>query len=234
MSNLIFFHGDKGGTGKSFSCSVFLDRIYQNAKYSVIDADMRNPDIYNSYGNSMSVNVMPLTNHDEWVDFFDYIEEQHKSDKNVVVSLPSQAGDIIEQEKELFISFMKEVKMKFFLVWVMNRQNDSIRLLNSALKCLPKTEKTLVVLNGFYGKEDQFSRWKDLEMRNKLLSDNGVEVFLPELHHAIVDILLCSEEIPLLPYSEAIVSGNLSTMRKLELGNWLKKAHSCFDYILAK
>ncbi len=231
MSDLIFFHGDKGGTGKSFACTAFLDRVYTDSNYCVIDADLRNPDISHSYGKSMDVNVMPLTTHDEWVDFFDYIEDRHNDSKTVVVSLPSQAGDILEQEKELFLAFMKEIKMSFTLVWVMNRQIDSIRLFNRALKALPKPKKILVILNGFFGKEEHFNRWKELEMRKKILADNGVEVYFPELNSKLVDTLLCSEKDSMLPYTEAISSGRLKTMGKLELGTWLKNAHACFDIL---
>ena len=230
MPDLTLFHGDKGGTGKSFACSVFLDTVYQKEQYSVIDADLRNPDIHYNYGHCMPVEVMALTNHEEWRQFFGKVEEQHQQNKHVVVSLPSQAGDIIDKEQSLFKALKDDMQFTLKLVWVMNRQKESIRLLDHALKTLPKPEKLLIVLNGFYGQQSQFNRWNELSLRKKLLKEQAEETYLPELHYAIVDQLFAGEK-PLLPYSDILTKNELNTINRIELKNWLKTAHACFDSI---
>jgi cellulose biosynthesis protein BcsQ len=41
-----FFHGDKGGSGKSFAAMAFVDWLVERRKRTplVVDADMRNAD----------------------------------------------------------------------------------------------------------------------------------------------------------------------------------------------
>ncbi|MGI0118556.1 hypothetical protein [Zooshikella sp. RANM57] len=224
MSNIIFFHGDKGGVGKSFAANLFIDFQVnlKQAKPIVIDADSRNPDVARVWHKLVDVIPVNLHRHEGWMDLMDIMADNPKLD--LIVSLPAGVGGVIRREAATFKEALRTLKRQFILYWVMNRLKDSIILLKEAQQDLGDiTYKKAIIKNGFYGDEDKFYRWENSQTRQEFLNTGGAEIFLPELHERVTD------KIHNLPFSHAISNSDLKFSEKNELQRWLAHAHKIIN-----
>lgn len=88
-----FFHGDKGGVGKSFLCKSWIDYLLsRNIQVTPIDCDTRNPDIDRLFSPYTDVKMVDLNEEDGWSALFDFIA---KAQGNIAISLPAGIGNKI-------------------------------------------------------------------------------------------------------------------------------------------
>src|SRR5260363_128286 len=70
--SVILFHGDKGGVGKSWTCSIFLDWLVKcKLPVTLVDGDTRNPDVSRMFSDLMPTLNANLRIHDGWMDLPD-------------------------------------------------------------------------------------------------------------------------------------------------------------------
>jgi hypothetical protein len=244
MNKVIFFHGDKGGVGKSFSCSVYLDYILygkgqaeieesSSAPPVVIEADPRNPDIYRFLKNNYDVKrigLLDLKNHEGWMDLADVISE-HK-DVEIIINLPAGAGQSIHEEIGLLSQVFEEFDRQVWVVWTMSRLLDSVALLEVAMndfKRIPQV-KWLALKNGFFGGAHQVYRWETSDLRKRCIQSGNIEHYLPELHERVVDVVFPETGDPV-PFSLALQKETLKFSVRIELERWLKDASLVFDAV---
>ena len=223
MSNkgkLILFHGDKGGIGKSFMASIYIDYLLSSVKKDqviVVESDTRNPDVARLFLQHVRVENIDLKLHDGWMELADLLADN--PDHEVVVSLPAGIGHFVEEEAAYLTSVLKDLCHTMKVYWPINRLKDSIILLkeflNSPLSDL--SQEIVVIQNGFFGDQRKFVRWSDSKTRKKFLARPGArEAFLPELHERVVDSITG-------PFSMA---EGLKYSEKTELERWIRAAHA--------
>ena len=224
MSKLVFFHGDKGGVGKSFAASSYLDREMAAARAPcVIESDVRNPDVIRMFKGHLDCEKLDLAAHEGWMDLYDAMSE--KPEVDFVVSMPSQIGRRVAEEADGLSCALRAMGRQFVVVWIINRLVDSIRLLKLALDDLQGVDRFLVVKNGFFGAEDRFYRWDNSNLRKEILRSGHAQAYLPELHERVIDRI---SEDPM-PFSVALKDAPLKFSERVELESWIGKAHAAFS-----
>lgn len=235
---VIIFHGDKGGVGKSWTCSVFTDfLVKQQIPVALVDGDTRNPDVSRMFGDSIPVSNANLREHDGWMDLTDFMMAHQ--DKVIVISMPAGIGNELRKEAARFGQTIQMLKRPVSMFWVINRLPDSVNLLNEALAAIGEyLQNKFVVKNLFFGDEGKFSRWDLSETRKRFEKSGGVTVKLTELHERTVDKLYADND-NIMPFSAAVVAVNaadtsphgLTPSENMELICWLQDNHKTFEVL---
>src|SRR5260364_63227 len=127
--SVILFHGDKGGVGKSWTCSIFLDWLVK----CKLPITLRNRDKPKSKCSAIVLDLMPTLNanlriHDGWMDLTDFMMKY--PDKTIVVSMPAGIGTELRKEFSQFIQIIHWLERTLSMFWIINRLPDSVNLLN--------------------------------------------------------------------------------------------------------
>ena len=232
---IIFFHGDKGGVGKSFACSTFIDTLVSHKiAAAVVDGDPRNPDVERMFGEELRVKTANLRSQQGWMDLTDFLVEN--ADLPIIVSLPAGVGGDFAREAADFFEMAGLLKRPVSMFWVINLLPDSINLLNQTLDVVgTKLHTKAVVKNLFFGEEDQFTRWDNSDVRKRFEAIGGKTVCLQKMHDRVVDKLF-ADAAKVAPFSLAVVPINesktssfkLTPSENMELIKWLRKTDAVF------
>jgi hypothetical protein len=233
---VILVDGDKGGVGKSWASCTVLDWLQKlGAPVAAVDADTRNADVHRMFKGTMPVLHANLRDHTGWMDLLDFLVE-HPAEITVV-SLPAGIGDTMKKEAPPFIQNMKMLNRDLGLMWIMNRQADSVNLLNQALTHIGSALSFKVaVKNLMYGDSERFIRWDNSQTKKKFETTGGITIDLTELHERTVDKLTgdsTGQTDVIMPFSHAVmpVSDTKNSVHKLtpsenlELINWIATNH---------
>jgi len=133
-----FFHGDKGGVGKSFVDWL----LTRNMTPLVVDSDMRNPDLARMFS-GVAVTV-DLRQHEGWLELLSQLHESER--EQVVVSLPAGIGAEVTAELPAFFAGLRELRREATLLWILARTPDSINLLRPATAAFGGHARAMVAL----------------------------------------------------------------------------------------
>jgi len=223
-----FFHGDKGGVGKSFVAQSFVDwLVTRGIAPLVIDSDMRNPDLARMFPDAAV--PVDLRQHEGWLELLSLL---HESDREqVVVSLPAGIGAEMTAELPAFFDGLRELGRNATLLWVLARTPDSINLLRSATAAFDGHARAMVALkNLFFGDPAKFGRWNESKTRTAFEDAGGIVVEFPELLDRLVDQTATAN--PPVAFS-AKVDG-LRFGDRAELRRWLEKVDALWGGLAAK
>lgn len=233
---VILVDGDKGGVGKSWASCTVLDWLQAlKVPAAAVDADTRNADVHRMFKGVVPVLHANLRDHTGWMDLFDFLATN--STAITVVSLPAGIGDTMKKEAAPFISNIKMMERDLGLMWVMNRQADSVNLLNQALGHIGSALTFKVaVKNLMYGESERFIRWENSQTKKKFEASGGITIDLTELHERTVDKLTgdsTGQVDVIMPFSQAVMPVNdtkesvhqLTPSENLELINWINTNH---------
>lgn len=178
---ILIFGGDKGGTGKSFGARVAAGWLRKQG-YTVVgyDADSRNGHLSRFYASTSSITRMPLRDSLGWTSMFKLWEEV-EDESVILVDLPGNIGDMVESESERLKLIAEALDRKIIIIWVASEEEDSIWLLDGALK-VAGASQTIFWMNGRFGADPtKFELWQGSKKRNDFLINGGTEAFLPLL-----------------------------------------------------
>lgn len=178
---ILAFGGDKGGTGKSFGARTVAGwlrkRGYPVAGY---DGDSRNGHLSRFYEATLPVSRIVLRDALGWTAMFKQWE-QVPEDSVIVLDLPGNIGDMIESEAARLKLLAESLNRDIINIWVASEEEDSIWLLNSALK-VADASQTIFWMNGRFGADpSKFELWNGSQTRERFVVDGGTEAFLPVL-----------------------------------------------------
>jgi hypothetical protein len=233
---VILVDGDKGGVGKSwFSCTLLDCLLKLAAPTAAVDADTRNADVQRMFRSTMPILQTNLREHTGWMDLLDFLVANPEA--ITVVSLPAGIGDTMKKEAAAFLQNMKMLNRDIGLMWVMNRQADSVNLLNQALGLIGSgLSFKVAVKNLMYGETERFIRWDNSQTKKKFEASGGITIDLTELHERTVDKLTgdsTGQADVVMPFSAAVMPVNdtknsphqLTPSENLELINWINTNH---------
>jgi hypothetical protein len=234
---IILVDGDKGGVGKSWTSCTILDWLLAGKQtVAAVDGDTRNPDVERMFCDSIPVLKANLRIHTGWMDMIDFMVANPAA--IIVVSMPAGIGDTMKKEAAAFINNAEMLGRPLGLVWVMNRQADSVNLLNQALGLIGSALKFKVaVKNLMFGESDKFLRWDGSNTKKQFEKTGGVTIDLTELHERTVDKLMgdsTGKTDVVMPFSQAVMPVNdvsksphdLTPSENLELVTWLRENHN--------
>ena len=241
---VILVDGDKGGVGKSWaSCTVLDWALKLGAPVAAVDADTRNADVHRMFKGMMPVLFANLREHTGWMDLLDFLVANPTA--ITVVSLPAGIGDTMKKEAPSFIQNIKMLNRDLGLMWVMNRQADSVNLLGQALGHIGAALSFKVaVKNLMYGESERFVRWDNSQTKKKFEASGGITIDLTELHERTVDKLTgdsTGQTDVIMPFSHAVMPvtdtkdsvHRFTPSENLELINWINTNHSTLSQYVA-
>jgi hypothetical protein len=232
---IIFVGGSKGGPGKSTVARALADILAQRqVKFTAIDSDTENAQLYRHYGKRLDVQRLDLTDREIMVDFLrdltvkdptkDALKVLSKVPESVIlVDLPSGAEGKLRVFEDEFglLSVLDEMDWDITFVSVMSPIKDSV----NALRLLLELEEghpnahTIAVQNLHFGEDRKFEIFhrsdakKTLQERGLLLTINGLD---PDTYGAIDEKDL--------PFREAAAAGSpLFTVNRGYVFKWLEK-----------
>ncbi|NTB05947.1 hypothetical protein [Agrobacterium tumefaciens] len=241
---IIFVDGDKGGVGKSWtSCSLLDWLLVKKQHVAAVDGDTRNPDVDRMFSGAIPTLKANLRLHTGWMDMLDFIVANPTA--TIVVSMPAGIGDTMKKEAAAFVQNMQMLGRPLGLFWVMNRQADSVNLLNQALGIIGDALKFKVaVKNLMFGDTDKFIRWDGSQTKKQFEKTGGVTIDLTELHERTVDKLLgdsTGQTDVVMPFSQAVMPvadcskspHGLTPSENMELITWLRENHNTLNSVVA-
>ena len=204
MKKIISIDGGKGGTGKSIVASAVLDTALQAGKnVFLVEADTSNPDVGKAYAEVPGAAVCL----DAREGFLELASLIHKTDAEYfVINNPARSGGWTIHGG-LVVNNLERMGAEMSVLWVANRQKDSVELLTDFFSAFPGLP-VWFVLNSYWGTADKFEIWNGSKLRGKIQAAGGGEIQFPDMAdrvaHAMRNARLRWDQIESLDFGELI------------------------------
>lgn len=178
--------GSKGGVGKSFVTLALVDYLRRTeVNVVLIETDTSNPDVMKAVHDEIECASCDLDDVGGWIDFVNFCDV-HK-DSAVVVNTAARSQTGVAQYGGTLASTLDELVRRLVVLWVINRQRDSLELLLKFGASFPNAV-THVVRNGYFGSPDKFTLYRDSQLR-KAVEAQGQSLDFPDLADRVADEL---------------------------------------------
>jgi len=220
---IVLVSGSKGGVGKSLTTMALLDYCSASHKYiKLIDADVNNPDVFRCYGRHTTGEVLDLDDVDGWIQLVNTCDATPF--KMVVVNTPAQSNMAVSKHAAILMNSLRELARPLITLWVINRQRDSLELLNDYMANV--TGGVIhVVCNGYFGEEKKFELYQNSAIRQSVTTLGGKSLFLPDLADRVTDDLY-SKRTTLAEAAQQFKLGD-----RIELQRWRDSVTAMFTEI---
>jgi hypothetical protein len=209
---IIIVSGSKGGVGKSLTTMALLDYFTANHRFlKLIDADTNNPDVCRCYGRQAEGEVLNLDDVEDWIQLVNICDAMPF--KAIVVNTPAQSNVAVGKHSAILLNSLRELARPLITLWVINRQRDSLEMLNDYMTQM-SGGVVHVVCNGYFGEEKKFELYHNSAIRETLTAAGGKSLFLPDLADRVTDELY-SKRTTLLEASQQSKLGD-----RVELQRW--------------
>jgi len=171
-----------------------------------------------------------LSQKNGWWDLYNLMAKNKDVEVHIVVSLPAQIeSTMIDQRKELKKA-LDSLGYTLNMVWMLSEAVDSVQLLkHTTINNKELIDKLIIVKNGFFAEEDEFSDWQNSNLRKDLLKNENIsEMFLPDLNKRLKRALKPIK----MPFSQALASTQLDFSERMGLEAWLDDAGAVFASIV--
>ncbi|KWH38780.1 protein mobD [Burkholderia cepacia] len=178
--------GSKGGVGKSFVTLALVDYLQRtDINVVLVETDTSNPDVMKAVHAEIECASCNLDDVSGWIDFVNFCDTHRDAIVVVNTAARSQAG--VEQYGGTLASALDELARRLVVLWVINRQRDSLELLLKFGATFPNAI-THVVRNGYFGSPDKFTLYRDSQLRNAVEA-RGQSLDFPDLADRVADEL---------------------------------------------
>ena len=178
---LFLVGGSKGGVGKSMVSLSLIDYLRaQGEPVLLIETDTSNPDVWRMYAeeeDGVAVQTVNLDEADGWIMLANHCDEY--PDHVAVVNTAARNNLGVAAYGEMLTGALQELERQLVTLWVINRDRDSLELLESYLHTMSGSV-THVIRNTFFGPADQFTLYQTLWSR-KIEQAGGQSLTLPKL-----------------------------------------------------
>ncbi len=220
---IIIVSGSKGGVGKSLTTMALLDYYAANHKFlKLIDADTNNPDVFRCYGATTGGEVLDLDDVEGWIQLVNTCDASPY--KAVVVNTPGQSNVAVSKHVPILLNSLRELARPLITLWVINRQRDSLELLDDYM-ALVNTGIVHVVCNGYFGEQKKFELYQNSAIHQSITTLGGKSLFLPDLADRVTDDLY-SRRTTLAEASQTFKLGD-----RVELQRWRDSVAAMFAEI---
>ncbi|HEX7913647.1 MAG TPA: P-loop NTPase [Paraburkholderia sp.] len=178
--------GSKGGVGKSFVALALADYLQRREIHAaLVETDTSNPDVMKAVQNEMGCIAYSLDDANGWIGLVNFCDENR--DAVIVVNTAARNQVGVAQFGATLAGTLGELRRQLVVLWVINRQRDSLELLNTFSRTFPDAI-THVVRNGYFGTPDQFSLYQVSQLR-KTIESKGHSLDFPDLADRVADEL---------------------------------------------
>jgi hypothetical protein len=217
--------GSKGGVGKSLVTMALLHHLAQDGdQLFLIDADTSNPDVFKSYHGEIASELVNLDEADGWIRFVNICDEHKES--AVVVNTAARNNQGVAAYGGTLNHSLDELNRQLVTLWVINRQRDSLELLQDYMAALPHSA-IHVVKNGYFGADMKFELYNTSNIKKAVEANGGKSLLFPDMADRVSDDL----------YSKRMsVAKGLATMpigNRAELRRWLEEVNKVLPQVIA-
>jgi hypothetical protein len=193
MRNTIFYvGGGKGGVGKSMVSMTLvqflIDKYGESKTIHLIETDESNPDVGRVYKGHIPVSMMLLDENEKgWILMSEVIERS--TDTLFVINSAARSNRGIRKNGKNFTAVLESGKVPYHFVtfWPLNRQKDSVILLEEYLEYV-SFGSVYPVRNSYFGDPKDFALYsRYLEESKPLLSRITKTLDFPALADIIAD-----------------------------------------------
>jgi hypothetical protein len=178
--------GSKGGVGKSFVSLALADYLQrQDIHVTLVETDTSNPDVMKSVQDEMHCIAYGLDEADGWIGLVNFCDEHRDAAVIVNTAARNQAG--VARFGATLASTLGELQRQLVVLWVINRQRDSLELLHAFSRTFPDAI-THVVRNGYFGTPDKFTLYQVSQLR-QTIEARGQSLDFPYLADRVADEL---------------------------------------------
>ncbi|WP_213305835.1 protein mobD [Paraburkholderia sacchari] len=178
--------GSKGGVGKSFVALALTDYLLRrDIRAALVETDTSNPDVMKAVQDEMRCIAYNLDDADGWIGLVNFCDEQR--DAVIVVNTAARSQTGVEQFGATLASALGELRRRLVVLWVINRQRDSLELLNAFSETFPDAV-TNVVRNGYFGPAEKFTLYQGSQLRRSIEAC-GHSLDFPDLADRVADEL---------------------------------------------
>lgn len=222
MKRIYLIGGSKGGVGKSLVSSGLVDHLQTlGEKVLLIDADTSNPDVFKAYNKEVTSEYIDLDNADGWIELVNLCDQHF--DSVVVINTPARNNESVKAYGETLNSTLAELKRELVTFWVINRQRDSLELLQKYMEALPS--QLHVIRNGHFGEASKFELYESSKIK-KSVEEKGLSLQFPDLADRVSDDLYTKR----LSISKALV--DLPIGNRAELSRWRNEVRRMFAQVI--
>ena len=239
MNNTIYvIGGGKGGVGKSITSHALVDCLRtpvldvatnpspEPNEVCYIESDDSNPDTFKAVHDSAGVHaeVCNLDNEDGYVRLVNTMGT--RSNVPVVVNTAARATAALIEHGGLLAAAAQEQARKLVMLWVINRQRDSLELLRAWLDSKQAYSSVYVVRNLYFGAPEKFDRYNSGRLKTEITGTLDLPEITSELADYITDRRLAF-------WTERDRDGErLSLGYRLAMNSWRRRYRKAFAAML--
>jgi hypothetical protein len=205
--------GSKGGVGKSMVTMALIHHLCgRGESVFVVDADTSNPDVLQNYENEAPCEGVNLDDADGWIRLVNICDENPQ--RSVVVNTAARNNQGIGTYGVTLCGTLDELRRRLVTLWVINRQRDSLELLQDYIEAIPNST-IHVVKNGYFGADEKFELYNGSKTRKQIEELGGRSLLFPDMADRVSDDLYSKR----LSIGKALVEMPIGN--RAELRRWL-------------
>ena len=183
MERVLFFsHGDKGGVGKSVVSMFATEFLLNRGRVALVETDPRQPDVAVRYAGDPDVTVVTSSmnragdSENAITKFGAWLEE--KGPDQVIVNLPSGAGETIDEHSDLIRSIADALGYRLIVVYALEKGPVAtavmIGSLTGGLLSVVDRENRFVAYPLYKGDPEIFEWYKAEERKEGRIGEIGI------------------------------------------------------------
>jgi hypothetical protein len=216
--------GSKGGVGKSMVTLALADYMRRRDSHAVlVETDTSNPDVLKALGDEITCASYDLDDADGWIGFVNFCDMHRGASVIVNTAAGNQTG--VERYGGTLARTLGELERQLVVLWVINRQRDSLELLHIFGQTFPDTV-THVVRNGYFGTPDRFTLYQESQLRMEI-ETRGRSLDFPDLADRVADELR-SQRISIQKAARTMHIG-----QRAELFRWRELCDAMFSKVIS-
>jgi len=209
--NVYWVGGSKGGVGTSITAMALLDYLRAKSEPTLlVETDTANSDVWKCYGNLVASEVLDLDVADGWIHLVNTCHKQ--SEKTVVVNTTARNNTAVARFGQTLNNTLEDLQRELVVLWLINRQRDSLELLHSFHEAVPKAF-IHVLRNGYFGEAPKFERYNGSKIREMIEARGGRSVLFPDLADRVADDLF-TERLPIETALKDLPLGNRAALAR--------------------
>ncbi|HDR9483094.1 TPA: P-loop NTPase [Burkholderia aenigmatica] len=215
--------GSKGGVGKSFVSLALADYLQRrDFPVALVETDTSNPDVMKAIQDEVPCVAYSLDEAEGWIGLVNFCDERR--DAAIVVNTAARSQTGITRFGATLASTLSELRRELIVLWVINRQRDSLELLRAFSPTFPEA-MIHVVRNGHFGTPDKFTLYQASQLR-KAIEARGRTLDFPDLADRVADELR-SQRMSIRVASETMHIGE-----RAELLRWRSLCDTIFSTVI--
>ncbi|MGC9216954.1 hypothetical protein [Acidithiobacillus sp.] len=227
MKKMIFVHGDKGGVGKSTFASLLADYyLHQDKPVAIIEGDKMVRDVAPRFENVEKATVVeidlarPDMSEDAVVALFSAMENHLTETEIAIINTPAASSATLDRQADIIAPTVKEMGYDLVVCWMVDVGVDSVIMADKSALCKMADQK--VAVQNTRLKSVEALPWHRHAVREKWLSEGGMEIVLPGLTERVISRV---RDIPA-PFSQIVLDreNGLTIVERQSLKRWVESA----------